>query len=147
MIRILIAEDDDNDVFLLRYALNKAGVTEGVQVASDGQQVIDHISGTGRYADREQYPMPQLLLLDIKLPLRPGLEVLEWIRARPELNSLVVIMFTASAQSQDVQRAYDLGANSFVVKPSDLQSRADVAAHLKGWWLRHNLFGKKEGDS
>jgi CheY-like chemotaxis protein len=137
---ILIAEDDPNDVFLLRYALTKAGVTEGVQVASDGQEVIGWLSGIGRHADREQYPIPKLLLLDIKLPLCPGLEVLEWIRARPELNSLVVIMFTASAQPQDVQRAYDLGANSFIVKPSDLKSRAEIATHLKGWWLTCNVF-------
>lgn len=137
---ILVAEDDENDVYLLLYAFRKAGIEQTIKVVSDGQQVLDYLSGVGPYADRREYPFPVLVLLDLKLLLKSGLEVLEWIRSQPAYRTLVVIMFTASAQPSDVHLAYSLGANSFVVKPSDLQQRAEIARYLKGWWLDHNTY-------
>ncbi len=137
---ILLLEDDDNDVYLLRYAFKQAGITNRVIVMNHGHDAIEYLSPSGKYADREHNPLPCLLLLDLKLPLQSGFEVLEWIRSRPELRSLVVIVLSASAQPDDVGRAYQLGVNSFIVKPSDVQRRREIAEHLKGWWLEINQF-------
>src|SRR5437899_12415537 len=114
---ILQVEDDPNDVFLFQYAMRKAGVTNPIQVASDGQEAIDYLKGVGKFVDREKYPLPCLVLLDLKLPYVMGLDVLKWIRAQPG-PVLPVIMLTASAEETDVATAYRLGANAFLTKPS-----------------------------
>lgn len=137
---ILLIEDDENDVFLLQYAFKQAGITQPLQVVKDGQQAVDYLAGDGKYADRIQYPAPGLVLLDLKLPLKTGLEVLEWIREQPALQPLIVIVFTSSAQPHDIDQAYRLGANSYVVKPSDTEKRLEVARLLKAWWLDYNSF-------
>jgi CheY-like chemotaxis protein len=137
---ILLAEDDENDVFLMKYAFRQADIPNPVLVVSDGQQVVEYLSGVGNYANRDRYPFPSLLLLDLKLPLKSGLEVLQWIQGNPACAGLVRIVLTASAHPQDVLRAYELGANSFIVKPSDIHQRAAIASHLKGWWLELNTF-------
>src|SRR5688572_12299591 len=97
---ILQVEDDPNDVFLLQHALTKVGVANPIQVATDGQQAIDYLKGEGRFADREKYPLPCLVLLDLKLPHVMGLNVLKWIRQRPG-SALVVIMLSASGEDAD----------------------------------------------
>jgi CheY-like chemotaxis protein len=137
---ILEIEDDPNDVYFLQYAFREAGITNAVQVVGSGEEGIDYLSGTGAFADRRKYPLPCLILLDLKLPRKSGLEVLEWIRAQPGLKSMVIIVFTSSQQPEDVQRAYELGVNSFVVKPMDLQRRLQFAQLLKAWWLDFNQF-------
>ena len=137
---ILQVEDDANDVFLLQRALAQAGVRIPVQVASDGQMAIDYLAGTSPYDDRVKYPMPGLILLDLKLPRRSGREVLEWLRARPNLRRVVVIVFTTAQYVGDVGLAYDLGANSFLVKPADFSQYVDIARLLKDWWLTLNRY-------
>ena len=137
---ILQVEDEANDVFLLQRAFIQVGIANPVQVATDGQMAIDYLSGLGRFADRVRYPLPVLVLLDLKLPRRSGREVLEWIRSRPGLNKLVVIVFTTAQYVGDVSLAYELGANSFVIKPTDFSQYTEIARLLKGWWLRHNQF-------
>lgn len=137
---ILLVEDDENDVYLLQYAFRQAGIENPIIVLTDGQQALNYFTGRGPYADRVRFPLPCLVLLDLKLPLRSGMEVLEWIRSQSSFRGTVVILFTASAQPADVQLGYELGANSFIVKPSDVQSRRDIAEHLRGWWLKHNQF-------
>jgi len=137
---ILQVEDEANDVFLLQRAFRQAGVANPVQVATDGQMAIDYLSGAGPFANRHQYPLPGLVLLDLKLPRKSGREVLQWIRAQPGLRRTVVIVFTSGPYIGDVGLAYDLGANSFIVKPVDFMQYVSIARLLKDWWLGHNLF-------
>ena len=134
---ILQVEDDPNDVFLLQHAMNKAGVANPIQVATDGQQAIDYLKGAGKFADRERFPLPCLVLLDLKLPYVMGLDVLEWIRQQPGL-SLIVILLTASAEDADIATAYRLGANAFLTKPTTAGELEDMAKAIKDFWLTHN---------
>lgn len=137
---ILQVEDEESDVFLLRHAFNKVGISQQLQVVSDGRQAINYLSGDAEFADREKFPLPSLVLLDLKLPDRHGLEILEWMRAQPALKGVVVIALTSSDHHTDIRRAYELGINSYVVKPGDNQKRVDLAQTLKGWWLGWNRF-------
>src|SRR5687767_5955728 len=115
---ILQVDDDPNDVFLLQHAMKKIGMHNPIQVATDGQQAIDYLQGAGKFADRARYPLPCLVLLDLKLPYVMGLDVLKWIRQQPGL-ALVVLLLSASADDEDMAAAYRLGANGFLVKPSE----------------------------
>ena len=114
---ILLVEDNEDDVFLMRRALDEARVTAGLQIVEDGQQAVDYLSGAGKYSNRSQYPLPKLVFLDLKLPLKSGHEVLTWIREQPDFESLVVIVLTSSDQPSDIRISYRLGANSYLVKP------------------------------
>lgn len=134
---ILQIEDDPNDVFFLQRAMKKAGVLNPIQVATDGQQGIDYLKGTGKFSDRAQFPLPCLVLLDLKLPHVMGLDVLKWIRQQPGL-ALVVVMLTASGEETDIATAYQLGANGYLVKPSQAGKLEDMARAIKDFWLTHN---------
>src|SRR6476660_7885214 len=114
---ILLVEDNDDDVFLMKHALASAGVSNAVLVVESGQRAVDYLSGEGPYSDRSRYPMPAVVFLDLKLPLMSGHEVLAWIRAQRQLESLVVVVLTSSNEPSDVRRAYSLGANSYLMKP------------------------------
>jgi CheY-like chemotaxis protein len=137
---ILLAEDSDEDVFLLERAYKKAQLTNPLKIVSDGEQVLAYLKGEGVYADRQTYPFPALLLLDIKMPRMDGLEVLSAIRQNPELKRLVVIMLTASSLEKDVNRAFDLQANSYLVKPSDTDGMVNTLGTVKDYWLRINQY-------
>lgn len=134
---ILQVEDDPNDVFLLQHALKQAGVANPIHVATDGQQAIDYLKGTGKFANRETFPLPCLVLLDLKLPHVMGFSVLKWIRQQPG-PALVVVMLTASGEDADVVTAYRLGANGFLVKPSQASKLVEMAKAIKDFWLTHN---------
>jgi len=134
---ILQVEDDPNDVFLLQHAMTKVGVANPIQVATDGQQAIDYLSGVGRYADRNQFPLPCLVLMDLKLPHVMGLNVLKWIRQQRGAP-LVVVMLTASAEDADIATAYRLGANAFLTKPSEANKLEEMVTAIKDFWLTHN---------
>lgn len=134
---ILQVEDDRNDVFFLEHAFRAAGVTHPLRVVRDGQEAIDYLSGAGEFSDRTRYPLPCLILLDLKLPRKDGFEVLAWIRQDPKLRLLQVIVLTSSARESDVDRAYLLGANSFLVKPSELKERVELSRLLKAYWLQY----------
>jgi len=114
---ILAAEDNPDDLFLLERAFEKADLGRQVQIARDGLEATDYLEGKGRYGDRSQFPLPSLVLLDLKMPRRSGFEVLAWMRGRPEMARIPVIILTASSDEQDVGRAYELGAISYHVKP------------------------------
>lgn len=135
---ILQVEDDPNDVFFLHHAMRSAGVENPIQVATDGKQAIDYLQGIGKFADRNQYPLPGLILLDLKLPYVMGLDVLKWIRQQSGL-SLVVVLLTASSEEADIATAYRLGANGFLVKPSEATKLEDMARAIKHFWLTHNM--------
>jgi len=134
---ILQVEDDPNDVCFLQHAMKKAGVANPIQVANDGQQAIDYLKGVGKFVDREKFPLPCLVLLDLKLPYVMGLDVLKWIRAQPG-PALPVIMLTASAEETDIATAYRLGVNAFLTKPSQASKLDDMAKAIKDFWLTHN---------
>lgn len=137
---ILYAEDDANDVFLLHHAFQEARLEETLRVVHDGKAAMDYLWGAGPYADRASFPFPSLVLLDLQLPLCTGLEVLQWIRSSVRLRRLTVIMFTSSTHPTDIARAYDLGVNSFISKPTSLGDRLEFARELKAWWLVRNQF-------
>ena len=132
---ILIAEDDEDHVFFLRRALQQGKVLNPVFVVSDGEEAIAYLKGEGKFADRYEYPLPALLLLDLKMPKKDGLEVLEWIREQPCLRRLRVVMLTTSDDRKDVDRAYDLGANSFMVKPLEKNQLIGLTEAIRGYWL------------
>lgn len=134
---ILQVEDDPNDVFLLNHAMKKVGVTNPIQVASDGQQAIEYLGGVGKFADRDRFPLPCLVLLDLKLPYLMGLDVLRWIRSQPGA-ALTVVILTASAEEEDIAAAYRLGANAFLTKPSQASKLEDMVRAIKHFWLTHN---------
>lgn len=138
LLPILHVEDREEDVFLLQYMFKQVDIRNPVQVATDGQAAIDYLGGHEKFAAREEFPFPCLVLLDLKLPVRMGLEVLEWIRADPTLRWLIVIILTSSIYEKDVQRAYDLGANAFLVKPSGTDMLKEMCQALKEFWLVHN---------
>lgn len=134
---ILQVEDDPNDVFFLQHAMKKAGVANPVQVASDGQQAIQYLQGAGKFADRERFPLPCLVLLDLKLPHVMGLDVLRWIRKQSG-TALPVVMLTASGEDADIATAYRLGANAFLTKPSEASKLEAMVKAIKDFWLTHN---------
>ncbi|HMJ92358.1 MAG TPA: response regulator [Candidatus Acidoferrum sp.] len=132
---ILQVEDDPNDVFLFSRAFKKAQVDADLRSIEDGDAFItflDHLAETGGQP-------PTLVLLDIKLPRKSGFEVLEWIRAHPQFKRLPVIMLTSSAQPLDVRRAYDLGANAYLVKPMDVDEIVRLLGTIRDFWLTANI--------
>lgn len=135
---ILVVEDERNDVFFLEYAFQEAGIKNPLQAVADGQEAIDYLAGIGKYANRLRYPVPCLVLLDLKLPLKTGFDVLRWIRQQPPLQALVVIVLSSSRESRDVDEAYRLGARSYLVKPLSMKERFEVAKAIKHYWLHLN---------
>ena len=119
---MLVAEDRDEDVEILKLAFQKAQVNEPLHFVSNGEEAIEYLTGAGRFANRAEYPLPRVLLLDLKMPLKGGFEVLEWLRLQPGLRRLLVVIFTSSELPEDVNRAFDLGANSYLVKPHDFRT-------------------------
>ena len=136
---LLYAEDEPDDVLLLQCALRKAELPIQLVTASDGQEVIDYLSRSDKFTDPTRYPWPSLLLLDIHLPKKSGLEVLQWIRQHPALDTLVVLMFTSSELDLDVHSAYRLHANGYLVKPSAPAKLVDLCRSLNQFWLDFNL--------
>ncbi|MDP3073819.1 MAG: response regulator [Opitutaceae bacterium] len=135
---ILLVEDDENDVVFVRMALEKAGVASGLQVVEDGAQAINYLSGQGDFGDRTRYPLPALVLLDLKLPRVMGIDVLKWIREQRELDMMLVVMLTSSQQRTDIQTACSLGANSYLVKPSNPFDLSEMMELVKRYWLQLN---------
>ena len=137
---ILLVEDNEDDVFLMKRALKGARIANPLHHVEDGQQAVDYLSGNGPFADREKYPFPAVVFLDLKLPLKGGLEVLEWIRTQPHLENLVVLVLTSSNEPSDLKRAYGLGANSYLVKPPTAAQLLELAKAFKWYWLEFNRF-------
>ncbi len=136
---ILVVEDNDDDIILVQRALKKAGVTNPMSVVRDGEEAIEYLAGIGRFQDERVYPVPSMVLLDLKLPKRNGLEVLSWIRSHASLATLPVVVFTTSTQSSDLERAYALGANSYLQKPLNPDETARLLKIAGTYWLDHNL--------
>jgi CheY-like chemotaxis protein len=139
---ILLVEDNEDDVFLMKRALKSAGIINPLSVAEDGQQAIDYLAGAGSFGDRVAHPIPAIVFLDLKLPLKRGLDVLAWIREQPTLEGMVVVVLTSSSEPSDLKEAYRLGANSYVVKPPTAGQLLDLAKAFKWYWLEFNQFEK-----
>jgi CheY-like chemotaxis protein len=134
---ILLVEDNKDDVFLMKRALQGARIQNPVIVVETGQEAIDYLSGTGKFSERDDYPVPAVVFLDLKLPFVFGHEVLAWIRRRKELESLVVIVLTSSNEASDLSRCYSLGANSYLVKPPTSAQLEALAKAFKWQWLEY----------
>jgi two-component system, response regulator len=132
-LNILLAEDNPDDVFIFQEAFRKAGVTHRLQVVEDGVETLAYLKGEPPYADRGPHPFPDVLLLDLNMPRMNGFEVLEWVRQDAQCLRLIVHVLTASSREVDVARAYDLRANSYVVKPSRLNDLVAFAKALDQW--------------
>jgi CheY-like chemotaxis protein len=135
---ILLVEDRPDDVELVRKAFVKAGITTPLKVVSDGEEAIAYLSGIGLYSNRDEYPLPELILLDLKMPKVDGFETLKWLRAQEGFHTIPVIVLTSSEQVRDVNRAYELGANSFLVKPFDFTNLVALTETLKAYWFHLN---------
>ncbi len=132
---ILVAEDNPDDVLLLHMAFEKAGFPTRLMEVSDGAEAIRFLKGEGRYADRTKYPLPHLVLLDLQMPTVSGFDVLAWIRQQHEFKSLPVVIVTTSSYGPEIQRAYELGANSFLTKPVDFTEFVDAVRTMADYWL------------
>jgi CheY-like chemotaxis protein len=133
---ILLVEDDPNDVLLMQRAFEKARLANPLRIVRDGEEAIDYLAGEGIYSDREKYPIPLLVLLDLKMPKRSGFEVLAWLRSQEYLSSLPVVVLTSSEEVPDVAKAYRLGANSYLVKPAQLDDLVQMM-HTGCWSTRN----------
>jgi len=132
---VLLAEDDPDDVLLTQIAFEKARLANPLVVVRDGEEVISYLKGEGGYGDREKYPIPILLLLDLKMPKINGFQVLEWLQTRPELSGVAVAIMTSSDSDPDMTRAYQLGASSYLVKPPDAEALLALVQRLHAYWL------------
>jgi CheY-like chemotaxis protein len=132
---ILLVEDRDDDVVILRRSFQHAGIANPMQVANDGEEAVAYLSGTGKYSQRKESPLPELVLLDLKLPKLDGFEVLRWIRTQPALSGLRVVVLSSSESIQDVNLAYALGANSFLVKPTDFKGFVELSGFINDYWF------------
>ena len=132
---ILLAEDDPNDVLLIQRAFQRNHVANPVQVVRDGEEALAYLSGQAPFADRERHPLPVLMLMDLKMPRKSGLEVLAWVRHQPGLKRLPIVVLTSSNQGPDINRAYELGANSYLVKPAGFDSLLELVKNLDMYWL------------
>ena len=144
---ILHVEDDPNDVLLVGRALRKAEVTARVEVVNDGEQAVKYLCGQDRYADREIFPLPEVVLLDLKLPRKSGLEVLAWIRSNGGVKRIPVVMLTSSKQPVDINHAYDLGVNAYLVKPVSFDALVEMLRALDLFWLHMNEAPSSHRDS
>jgi CheY-like chemotaxis protein len=134
-VTVLHIDDDPNDTELLRAATRKAGTCFNLQNVEDGEMAIAYLSGADIYADRRLYPLPSLILLDLKMPRTTGLEMLAWIRKHPELSRLPVVVLSGSELHEDIRQAYAIGANSYLVKPLGFEALVDLVKDVNAVWL------------
>ena len=127
---ILLVENNPDDILLILRAFQRAGVSRRIQPVTSGMDGVAYLKGDAPYGDREKYPLPAMVLLDIKMPGMDGFEVLHWIRQQWEFFQLCVVMLTNSDHIRDVNEAYRLGANSFLVKPLDFENAGELARSI-----------------
>lgn len=133
---ILVAEDDPNDLELLRHVVADHGVEVNFQPAQDGEQVISYLRGEGQFADRVLHPIPDILVLDLKMPRVNGFEVLQWLRQEPGLARIPAVVLSGSGLETDIEEAYRLGANTYFTKPGQLAELRKIISSLIDYWRR-----------
>jgi CheY-like chemotaxis protein len=134
----LLVEDSEDDSLLIKRAFRRANVLNPLHAVKSGEEALEYLSGTRRYANRDEYPLPAIVLLDLKMPGLDGFEVLRWIRLQPGLKALRVVVLTSSDDMRDVTLAYQLGANSFLIKPVDFERFVEISQAISGYWLWMN---------
>jgi len=132
---ILLVEDDENDMLLVQRAFRKSSILTPLQVVRDGDAAVAYLEGTNEFSDRQRFPFPVFMLLDLKLPRRSGLEVLSWVKEQPGLKRIPIVVLTSSNKDADVDRAYELGANSYITKPVSFETLLDLVKSLQLYWL------------
>lgn len=135
---LLLVEDNADDSLLMIRALRKASVVNPIQTLENGQMAIDYLQGEGEYGDRIKHPLPVLILLDLKLPIVSGFEVLEWLRKQDVLRRIPVVILTSSNVTEDINKAYDLGVNSYLVKPVRFEDLLKISKNLGVYWMALN---------
>lgn len=130
---ILLVDDSENDILLMRVAFKKAEFNSPLQEVHNGAEAIAYLKGEGGYSDRNKHPLPSVMLLDLNMPMKNGFDVLSWVRTQPMFKRLSITILTASMRPEDVERAFDLGANSYLVKPSNLDALAAMIRCLRDW--------------
>jgi len=130
---ILLVDDNPHDVVLIRLAFRRVGIIDTIHLVKDGTEAMRYIKGDGAYADRHQFAIPTLILLDLKMPQTSGFEVLQWVRNQPELANVVVVVMSGSKNDQDIERAYSLGATSYLVKPTRFEEMVKMMETLKDY--------------
>ena len=131
---ILLVEDDPNDVWLVKHAFLNAGIVNPLRIVNDGQEAVDYLKGSGAFSDRDAFPLPKLVLLDLKMPRLNGFDVIEWMRHHQPWKVTPIIVLSSSALSQDVNRAYELGANAYMVKPADYRALERLFRTIADFW-------------
>ncbi len=136
---VLLVEDNTADILLMQRVFRQENLSKiALQIVRDGDAAVSYLSGEGEYADRERYPLPVLILLDLKLPRRSGHEILAWLRQQPELKRLPVVILTSSRETLDINQAYDSGVNSYLVKPTGLTALLEMMKSVNLYWLLTN---------
>jgi CheY-like chemotaxis protein len=135
----LLVEDNEDDAFIIQRAFKTAGIVTHMVRCKDGKSALDYFEGEDGYRDRNLFPLPDLLILDLKMPLRSGLEVLRWLRSHPDFQSQIVVILTSSAEFRDVEEANRLHANAYLVKPSSLDGMIELARCIQTCWLNEPL--------
>ena len=138
-IEILLVEDNDDDAFLMCRAFRKAHLLNPLVRARDGEDALAYLQGEGCYANRDRFPLPFLLLLDLHMPGMHGFDVLRWIRDQPELQGILIVVLTSSTLEPDINKAYELGANSYLTKPSNFDELVRLLGRIQGYWLMTNV--------
>jgi CheY-like chemotaxis protein len=131
---VLLVEDDLNDIFLVKRAFKLARLQNPLQVVTDGQEAINYLRGVGKYADRDVHPLPKLIVMDIKMPRKTGFDVLEWVKSNGPLRRIPIVIVSSSDRAQDVNRAYELGANAYMVKPVDFRAVEHLFQSITHYW-------------
>jgi CheY-like chemotaxis protein len=131
---ILLVEDDENDAMLLKMAFEKNNLLNPIQWVRDGLEAVSYLNGEGTYADRAQHPFPEVLILDLKMPRMSGLELLAWIAEHPSFKIIPTIIMTSSRQEPDIEKAYDLGANTYMTKPCSFDELATMVKLTHDYW-------------
>ena len=142
---VLLADDNENDVLMFRRAARRANFNPPLHVVSNGEETIAYLKGNGKYDDRAKYPLPGMVLLDLKMPRTNGFEVLQWVREQPAFDTMQVVVLTTSDEIRDINRAYELGANSFLTKPLHMDEFKEMMSAFHKYWIMHAQSAPKRG--
>lgn len=133
---ILLVEDDENDIFLVRKATQAGGEGHSLHPVHDGLEAIEYVNGAGAFGDRLKYPLPNVVLTDLKMPRMNGFEFLQWIRANEQFSVIPTIVYSNSQLESDIRRAYQCGANSYITKPTGLADMVEILRTIYAYWSR-----------
>lgn len=137
---VLLVEDDANDVLFMQRAFQRANSQISLMIIKDGDAAVEYLMGEGDFHDRDRYPIPALILLDLKLPRRSGMEVLRWVRQQSVLRRIPIVVLTSSRERIDIDDAYDLGVNSYLVKPVNFETLSNMVSAINAYWIQLNEY-------